>query len=200
MSWLTPFAEEYRAAYEASLPPEVLAACKINDEHERTAALKNLAISQPFPIDVPIMAWRWHPYVTMAARWAYGYTWVPSALQPVIELGPGFSMPGMKPYDPDNPPVGSIKVINPADRAQWPAPFNPPVAPPARGTDLVGELNPVLTGMFSRYGQCYNANRDAVGPDGQFVVGKDQPHHEDGHTFTFRVENVGIGQVWFFSL
>jgi hypothetical protein len=47
----------------------------------------------------------------MTLRQNDGYTWVPSAMQPNIPIGPGianvWNLPG---YDPNNPPPGSIKV------------------------------------------------------------------------------------------
>lgn len=66
---------------------------------------------QGYSIDLPIMVWGWDPLVTMTMRQNEGYTWVPSAFQPNIPIGPGiinvWNLPG---YDPKNPPPGSIKV------------------------------------------------------------------------------------------
>ena len=50
------------------------------------------------------MAWGWDPYLVMAMRASYGYTWVPSALQPAVQMAPGLATPGLIPYDPANPP------------------------------------------------------------------------------------------------
>jgi hypothetical protein len=56
------------------------------------------------------MVWGWDPGKTMAMRQDMGYTWVPSALQPSVTATPGLTAPGMTPYDPKNPPAGSIAV------------------------------------------------------------------------------------------
>jgi hypothetical protein len=96
-------------AYWAMQPPELRQLRDIHDEGERTEKGRELA-NQGFAVDVPIMLWRWDPMMTMRARESAGYTWVPSANQAAVELGPGMSMPGMTPYDPGNPPAGSIRV------------------------------------------------------------------------------------------
>ena len=82
-----------------------------------------------FKIDVPIMLWGWDPYKVMKLRLEYGYTWVPNALQPPVQMAPGLSGSGINlvPYDPKNPPGGAIKVsVNLAD---YP-PFDPPIPLP----------------------------------------------------------------------
>lgn len=68
--------------------------------------------------DVPSAPWQ-----IMHRRMSLGYTWVPSALQPNIEMAPGLAGPQAPAYDPANPPRGSIKVsVDPKD---YPA-FDPP--------------------------------------------------------------------------
>ena len=54
--------------------------------------------------------WGWDPYKTMQARRQYGYTWVPNMHQNPIAIAPGLSMPGTAPYNPTQPPEGSITV------------------------------------------------------------------------------------------
>jgi hypothetical protein len=39
----------------------------------------------------------------------YGYTWVPSYNQPSVS-SPNMALPGETPYDPGNPPPGSVAV------------------------------------------------------------------------------------------
>lgn len=89
-------------------------------------------------LDAMIDIQGWDPFTTMTVRQAYGYTWVPSALQAGVSVAPGLNEPGQVPYDPNNPPAGSIKVtLNLADYPQ----FDPPkaaVAPPASGVSPVG--------------------------------------------------------------
>ena len=83
--------------------------------------------TQGFTVDVPIMVYHWDPCLVMALRATQGYTWVPSALQPPVLVAPGLSFNGQA-YDPNSPPVGSIKVsVNAAD---FP-PINPPPPPTA---------------------------------------------------------------------
>ena len=129
----------FDTAYQASLAPQVAALAQISDLAARSNAAATLA-AQGFVVDVPINVWGWDPYLVMTMRANYGYTWVPSALQPNVSIAPGVSQPGTVPYDPANPPAGSIKVsTNPAD---YP-PYNPPApAPtPVVSSDPVGPLS-----------------------------------------------------------
>lgn len=66
--------------------------------------------AQGYLIDYPIMVLGWGPLKTMLARVNAGYTWVPSFMQTVTQVIPGMNFPGVPPYDPNNPPPGSIKV------------------------------------------------------------------------------------------
>lgn len=96
-------------AYWAMQPPEVQVLRTIESEAERVRKAQELA-RQGFAVDVPIMVWQWDPLMTMRAREAAGYSWVPGANGQPIELGPGIAFPGLRPYDPNNPPPGSIRV------------------------------------------------------------------------------------------
>ena len=62
------------------------------------------------PPDNAIDNWGWDPYKTMQARRQYGYTWVPNMHQNPVAIAPGLSMPGTAPYNPTQPPEGSITV------------------------------------------------------------------------------------------
>jgi hypothetical protein len=96
-------------AYWAEQPPAVQALRDMPD-NEKFEAARNLA-AQGYTIDVPIMVWGWDPLVTMTLRQNDGYTWVPSALQPNIPIGPGMvNVWNLPSYDANNPPPGSIKV------------------------------------------------------------------------------------------
>jgi len=75
-----------------------------------TAASTAAAVSQDAPVDYVIDVIGWDREKTMAARRMYGYTWVPSASMPNIECAPGVFVPGLRPYDPNNPPAGAIIV------------------------------------------------------------------------------------------
>ena len=100
-------------------------AVRLTDQDQRAAQAAQLA-SKGFTIDVPIMVWAWDPYLVMTLRSNYGYTWVPSALQPAVTMAPGISIPGAVPYDPAHPPAGSIHV---STNIQDYPPFNPPAQP-----------------------------------------------------------------------
>jgi hypothetical protein len=94
-------------AYWAKQPAAVQQLREIDNMDERKALAAQLA-SAGYTIDVPIMVWGWDAGKVMQARESYGYTWVPSALQPNVTAAPGISAPGLTPYDPANPPAGSI--------------------------------------------------------------------------------------------
>ena len=80
------------------------------DDYEQRQALGSKLASQGFQIDVPVMVWGWDAGKTTQLRKDFGYTWVPSALQQSVSAAPGLSGPGMTPYDPANPPAGSMQV------------------------------------------------------------------------------------------
>jgi hypothetical protein len=95
-------------AYWAEQPAAVQALRNMAPEDVGQAAAA--LAKQGYTIDVPIMVWQWDPLTVMVERQNYGYTWVPSGLGTPVTLPPGLSFPGLTPYDPNNPPPGSIKV------------------------------------------------------------------------------------------
>jgi hypothetical protein len=101
--------QQFDLAYWASQPPEVQALRAITDADQRAAQAATLA-TNGFTIDVPIMVWGWDAYLVMTMREQFGYTWVPSALQPPVASAPGDTEPGVAAYNPLNPPPGSILV------------------------------------------------------------------------------------------
>ena len=96
-------------AYWSNQPAAVQQLRNIQDQGQRTLLGTQLA-SEGYSIDVPIMVWGWDPGTTTQLRQSYGYTWVPSALQQPVAEAPGIYNPGLTPYDPANPPAGSISV------------------------------------------------------------------------------------------
>lgn len=96
-------------AYWAQQPAAVQQLQNIQDPEQRTLLATQLA-NQGYTIDVPIMVWGWDPAVTMQQRQADGYTWVPSALQQPVSAAPGITGQGITPYEPNDPPPGSIAV------------------------------------------------------------------------------------------
>jgi len=127
---------EFDKAYWAAQPPEARALPAVDEFELRVKRAAELA-AKGFVIDVPIMVWGWDPYLVMKMRSDYGYTWVPSALQPNISVAPGVTQPGSVPYDPTHAPEGSIRVST--NIADYP-PFDPPVPPAQQNTsgDPVG--------------------------------------------------------------
>jgi len=120
-------------------------------------------------IDRWIMVWGMDPYPAMLSRVQQGYTWYPSLLQPVPVLGPGVLYPNVPPYDPNNPPAGSVKIsIDPKDfpPTHPPKPPEIPAAIPAQPMFTIpqgpGRFS-VLPGDSSPDGTVYD------GPEGKFV-------------------------------
>src|ERR1700678_2721735 len=129
--------QQFDQAYWASQPPEVQALPGIADPDQRAAQAATLA-TDGFTIDVPIMVWGWDAYLVMTMRAQFGYTWVPSALQPPVSIAPGTTQPGVIPYNPADPPPGSIKVsTNVSDYPPFTLPAQPTPQTPA-GIDPVG--------------------------------------------------------------
>jgi hypothetical protein len=101
--------QSFDDAYWAKQPPAVQALRNMGDYDQRTQLASKLT-AEGYNIDVPIMVWGWDPGKITAARQGYGYTWVPSAMQPAITEAPGLGSPGTQAYDPTHQPDGSIAV------------------------------------------------------------------------------------------
>lgn len=95
--------------YWASQPPAVQALRNIDDQGQRSILAAQLAASG-YKIDAPIMVWGWDPAKVTNLRQGMGYSWVPSAFQNPIAEAPGVDDHGSQPYDPTNPPSGSVAV------------------------------------------------------------------------------------------
>ena len=154
--------QQFDQAYWASQPPEVQALQSITDQDQRATLAAQLA-SNGFTIDVPIMVWAWDPFLVMTMRAQMGYTWVPSALQPPVSIAPGDTQPGVVPYDPSDPPPGSIKVsTNIADYPPYatpaPAPTIPTPADPV-GAQSVGDIYLSVPGDTYPDGATYTDSR-----------------------------------------
>jgi hypothetical protein len=81
----------------------------IDDPYQRAMLAGQLA-AEGYSIDTPVMVWGWDPGKTTQLRESFGYTWVPSAMQASVTAAPGITGAGITPYDPNNPPPGSISV------------------------------------------------------------------------------------------
>lgn len=77
--------------------------------HDRNVLAAALA-RKGYTLDTCIDIWGWDFEKTMAQRRLYGYKWIPAVGQPVVQIAPGLSMPGLNPYDADNAPLGAILV------------------------------------------------------------------------------------------
>lgn len=130
-----PSQQAFDTAYWLAQPPALRGLQGGNAGNVQLAA--QLAV-QGYVVDTQIMVWGWDPCLVMKLRKDFGYTWVPNALQPGVQIAPGVGMPGtLTPYDPSNPPAGSIKVtINAADLKPFDPP--PPPKPVVTITDPVG--------------------------------------------------------------
>lgn len=143
----------FNAAYWLAQPLEVQALVSITDSDQRAAQAAKLA-TQGFTIDVPIMVYGWDAYSVMSTRSQLGYTWVNSALQQPVGVTPGVGQFGSASYDPNKPPVGSIKVstnvsdyppVAPPPAAPTTAPVTDPVGPQTLGNiylPVVGDNSP----------------------------------------------------------
>jgi len=96
-------------AYWAKQPAEVQQLREIDDPAARAELATELS-EKGYAIDVPIMVWGWDAAATTALRQQFDYTWVPASNQPNVTAAPGLSGGGITPYDPNNPPAGSIAV------------------------------------------------------------------------------------------
>jgi hypothetical protein len=118
---------DFDAAYWKAQPPPVQALQNIAGQTQRQTAAQALAQNGQI-IDLVIMVWGWEPWKVMMLRQNFGYTWVPNMVQPNVTAAPGVTGPNIVPYDPANPPPGSIKVST--NLADYP-PYGPPAPPPA---------------------------------------------------------------------
>lgn len=154
--------------YWASRDPRIQALQKLNNvssdgTHPRFDQAVVLA-QQGLVINAVIDAWGTDAGQIMALWEFYGYTWVPSILQPGVQEAPGFNQPGLTPYDPNNPPAGSIKVST--DAADYP-PFAEPEPPGPVDLTLTDVGGPIYPGsnVYSGIGDTQTVN------DGEVITG-----------------------------
>jgi hypothetical protein len=102
-------AQSASEAYWSKQPAAVQQLRHIDDYGQRAMLAGQLA-AQGYSIDVPVMVWGWDASKTTQLRQGFGYTWIPSAMQPQVSAAPGISGGAIIPYDPAHPPVGSILV------------------------------------------------------------------------------------------
>lgn len=168
--------QQFNDMYWASKPNEVQTLIPLleRSSHDQAtlAEVESAAFElakKGFVIDKWIMVIGCSPFTTMLARIRDGYTWYPSLMQPPVAITPGTIMPGVAPYDPNNPPAGSIKVsIDPKDYPAFnpPKPVEIPTAIPAKPMFAISQgagRFSVLPGDSSPAGTVYE------GPEGSFV-------------------------------
>jgi hypothetical protein len=95
-------------AYWAQQPAAVQALQ--NMPYDQRPAYAQMLEGEGYTIDQEIMVDGEDPLAVMVNREMLGYTWIPSATQAPLEMGPGLIMAGMPSYNPDAPPPGSIQV------------------------------------------------------------------------------------------
>jgi hypothetical protein len=163
---MEPTQQQFDQAYWASQPPAIQALQSITDQEQRATVAARLA-TRGFTIDVPIMVWGWDAFLMMTMRAQFGYTWVPSALQPPVTIAPGDEQPGVTAYDPLHPPAGSIEVsTNIQDYPPYfPAPLPAPQVP--AGNDPVG-LQSIGNIYLSIPGETYPDGATFTDPRGTF--------------------------------
>lgn len=175
--------------YWAHQPPAVQALHTMAPDKVESKAAE--LATKGYVIDVPIMVWGYNPVCMMGMRLDYGYTWVPSALQPNICSAPGLSTPACaSPYDPKNPPEKSILVsIDAKDYPPFTAP-KPPVAKPV--ANVVGKcLATNVCGLGP--GASTEKLRAALGlVDGTVVK-------QDGVSYTFHSVKNPFGESTYFT-
>lgn len=179
----TSITQPFDTAYWLSFPPEVQALQSLSaGSQERETAAEAVALAGKAYIDVPIHVWGWSPYLTMLIRQSAGYTWIPNALQANVPTVPGADLPGLTPYDPKNPPPGSIKVST--NIADFP-PFTPQLpTTPATSEPLVGAL---MFGNVYAYGPgVWSSTTPKV-----WIVTNGQLVQQDGSTYK-AVVNTGF--------
>jgi hypothetical protein len=113
----------FDAAYWEAQPAAVKPLQTMAYGLERVQLVQKL-VSEGYIIDMTIMGWAWDPYVTMQQRELYGYTWVPSAGMPPIQVAPRVSQGNVPPYDAAVIPPGAIMVTTDPTKlaGQYPAP------------------------------------------------------------------------------
>jgi hypothetical protein len=103
-------AAQYSKAYLAAQPKAVQELMAMPGGMNRVNMAAQLA-EKGYLIDSTIMVQAWDAYQTMKSRIQFGYTWVPSYLQPPIQEAPGDTQPGgPPPYDAAIMPAGSLLV------------------------------------------------------------------------------------------
>lgn len=163
--------------YWASRDPRIQALQQLNNinDGDGKAARYDAAIAlaqQGLIIDAQIDGWGIDAAQEMSLRAFYGYTWWPSIIQPPPSV-PGHVLSGQTPYDPNNPPAGSVKVST--DAADYP-PFAPPTPPAPVDLTLTCVGAPFYPGsnLYYDIGQSQNiTNGETItGSKGTFVATK----------------------------
>jgi len=153
--------QTYDNGYEAALPVQLKALMALPTVAQRAAQAVTLA-NQGFIIWGEVMVFGWDPFVAAQLRSSQGYTWVPSFLQPPLESVPGVPpLAGFQPYDPNNPPAGSVLIY-------WPNPPAPVIVVPPPSSNPTFTLGPSMAPDFPND---YEMNGDGPSiPVGQVVT------------------------------
>lgn len=102
-------ADQFRAAFTKAQPAAVQALMAMPYGSEKIAQATTLA-GEGYVIEGTIHVWGYDSYYATKMAVADGYTWVPSWLQPPIELAPGLSQGTVPAYLAGVVPPGAIIV------------------------------------------------------------------------------------------
>jgi hypothetical protein len=174
--------EQFNAAYWASQPMEIQTLHNSGNPALNLTAEYGRLATTGFVIDKTIMIDGMDPWKVMNLRAFYGFTWVPNALQPPVQLAPGLGMPGAVTYDARNPPPGSIKVST--DLADYPPFLKPVPVPGPSTTPIVG---------VQSWGNIYLTVPGDTSPGGTVFT-------DSRGTFVKRVVNAIFGQSSYWEL
>jgi hypothetical protein len=148
-------------------------------------------VQQGYVVDYQIHVQGGDPYGTMLDRQKWGYTWWPSLGEMAnFTVAPGLSEPDETPYNPNNPPSGSIKVsVNLADYPPYPVP-----AAPTTGTAAASPIGALLVAATATTPAVYDAVAGLCGSyiDGEVVsIG--------GTPYTFSRKSLFGKELWYLT-
>ena len=192
MNAFFPLATLTPQIYHDHWPKPVRDMMDLADDAQRYVQAKLLA-EKGYQIDAECMIYKMEPAIIMGIRMNQDFTWIPHdpwGSQSYLPTMPGADLPGLPPYDPKNPPPGSIRVSY--DAADYPlAPDLVKAPPPPMPTTVIG---------VSMGGPLYAAGPGAFDANNKFKYANGDSVTEGGHTYVAVVAQGLMGQANFFQL